>query len=57
MLTIKAAAEYLGVSEQTLRRWDQAGKLRARRNPMNGYRLYPLGVIADLRHQLEGGTR
>ena len=39
VLTIKAAAEVLGVSEQTLRRWDKAGKLRAKRHPMNGYRL------------------
>jgi excisionase family DNA binding protein len=52
LLTIKAAAELLGVSEQTLRRWDKAGKLRARRHPMNGYRLYPRDVVLGLWKQI-----
>ena len=30
-----------GVSKDTLRRWDRAGKLEARRHPITGYRLYP----------------
>ncbi|MCK4624764.1 MAG: helix-turn-helix domain-containing protein [Phycisphaerae bacterium] len=30
-LTIGDAAEYLGISKDTLRRWDRAGKLTARR--------------------------
>jgi len=51
-LTIKMAAALLGVSEQTLRRWDKAGKFRARRHPMNGYRLYPREMIAELRQQI-----
>ena len=41
-MTVKEAAAFLGVSEATLRRWDRAGKLRARRHPMNDYRLYSL---------------
>jgi excisionase family DNA binding protein len=52
LLTIKAAAEVLGVSEQTLRRWDKAGKLRAKRHPMNGYRLYPRGQVLELRRKI-----
>jgi len=40
MLTIGDAAAELGVSAQTLRRWDAQGKLRAHRHPLNGYRLY-----------------
>jgi excisionase family DNA binding protein len=52
LLTIKAAAEVLGVSEQTLRRWDKAGKLRAKRHPMNGYRLYPRGQVLELRRRI-----
>ena len=44
-LTVGQAAAYLGVSEQTLRRWEQEGKLRALRNPANNYRHYRL---ADL---------
>jgi excisionase family DNA binding protein len=55
VLTIKAAAEVLAVSEQTLRRWDKAGKLRAKRHPMNGYRLYPRRQILELRRQILSG--
>jgi excisionase family DNA binding protein len=51
-LTIKAAADVLGVSEQTLRRWDRAGKLRPARHPINGYRLYRRDVINDLRERI-----
>lgn len=51
----------LGVSEQTLRRWDKAGKLKPARHPMNGYRLYSRKVVQDLRRlihaQPTGGTR
>jgi len=39
-LTIRGAAEYLGVSAQTLRRWDAAGKLQPVRRPSSGYRYY-----------------
>ena len=39
-LTVKAAAEFLGVCPSTLRNWDRAGKLKPKRHPMNGYRLY-----------------
>ena len=39
-LTVKQAAEFLGVSPDTLRNWDEAGKLRAIRHPVNRYRLY-----------------
>ena len=52
LLTIKAAAAVLGVSEQTLRRWDKAGKLRAKRHPMNGYRLYPRSQVLELRRRI-----
>ena len=39
-LTVHEASGFLGVSSSTLRNWDRAGKLRARRHPINGYRLY-----------------
>lgn len=55
VLTIKTAAEVLDVSEATLRRWDKAGKLRAKRHPMNGYRLYPRRQILELRRQILSG--
>ncbi|HEV8434948.1 MAG TPA: MerR family DNA-binding transcriptional regulator [Thermoanaerobaculia bacterium] len=54
-MTIKAAADALGVSEQTLRRWDRAGKLRPTRHPLNGYRLYRREVINDLKRRIYGG--
>ena len=44
-LTVKEAANYLGVSALTLRNWDKQGKLAAIRHPINGYRLY---TFADL---------
>ncbi len=57
MLTIKAAADVLRVSEVTLRRWDKAGKLCAKRHPMNGYRLYPRRQVLELRRQILSGVR
>lgn len=45
-LTVGEAAELLGVSRDTLRRWDRAGRMTARRHPITGYRLY-------LRRELE----
>jgi excisionase family DNA binding protein len=39
-LTVSQAAEFLGVSPSTLRNWDKAGKVKAGRHPVNGYRLY-----------------
>ncbi len=34
------AAEYVGVSQNTLRKWAADGKIPFRRNPANGYRLF-----------------
>ena len=39
-VTIAEAAALLGVSQPTLRRWDALAKFRARRHPINGYRMY-----------------
>ncbi|HEY3393223.1 MAG TPA: MerR family DNA-binding transcriptional regulator, partial [Lacipirellulaceae bacterium] len=39
-LTVTEAAEFLGVSPWTLRNWDNAGKLKPDRHPINGYRIY-----------------
>ena len=35
-----AAAEYLGVAQNTLRKWAALGRLPMHRNPANGYRLF-----------------
>jgi excisionase family DNA binding protein len=34
------AAEFLGVSQNTLRTWAKQGKIPVRVNPANGYRLF-----------------
>ena len=39
-ITIKEAAAFLGVNPMTLRNWDNQGKLKSHRHPINGYRLY-----------------
>lgn len=39
-LQVAEAAEYLGVSPNTLRNWENAGKITAHRHPVNGYRLF-----------------
>lgn len=39
-LTIKEAAQMLGVTPLTLRNWDKAGKFTASRHPLNNYRVY-----------------
>src|SRR4051812_18907312 len=53
LVRIGEAARLLGVTEATLRNWDRAGRLPARRHPVNGYRLYS---VAQLRDVLEDAT-
>jgi excisionase family DNA binding protein len=54
VLTIKEAAGLLGVSEPTLRRWDELGKFTARRHPINGYRLYDRAKVLAMRKKIFG---
>lgn len=35
-----AAAEYIGVAQNTLRKWAARGEIPMHRNPANGYRLF-----------------
>ena len=35
-----AAAEYLGVAHNTIRKWAARGEIPMHRNPVNGYRLF-----------------
>lgn len=51
-ITVKDAAGMLGVSIATLRNWDRSGRLRARRHPVNGYRIYPLEEVLELQKAL-----
>jgi len=39
-MNIKKAAEFLGVTANTLRNWEKEKKLKVCRNPKNKYRLY-----------------
>ena len=39
-LRISEAADHLGVSPNTLRNWERAGKIVAHRHPVNRYRLF-----------------
>jgi len=48
-LTVQKAARYLGVSAQTLRRWDTEGKLRSVRHPGNHYRYFKRSDLEPLR--------
>jgi MerR family transcriptional regulator, copper efflux regulator len=42
------AAVILGVTAKTLRNWDRTGKVKARRHPVNGYRIYLRGELEEL---------
>ena len=55
-LRIKQAAEFLGVSESTLRNWDRGGKIVAYRHPINRYRLYKKADLEGLLKQIEKST-
>ncbi|KAA0131594.1 helix-turn-helix domain-containing protein [Gimesia chilikensis] len=56
-LRISEAAEYLGVSPNTLRNWENAGKIAAHRHPVNGYRLFKKEDLDALLLQLQEGRR
>lgn len=45
LLTIGQASDILGVSIQTLRRWDKNGQLRATRGNNTSYRYYPKDIL------------
>jgi excisionase family DNA binding protein len=55
-LRISEAAEYLGVSPNTLRNWQNAGKVVAVRHPVSGYRLFKRKDLDALRSQAEAVT-
>ncbi|MDE2041275.1 MAG: MerR family transcriptional regulator [Patescibacteria group bacterium] len=59
LITIRKAAEILGVTPLTLRNWDNSGKFPASRHPINNYRVYRLADIERLLVAIEAskGTR
>jgi len=56
-LRISEAAEYLGVSPNTLRNWENAGKLVAHRHPVNRYRLFKREDLDALLKQVQRPDR
>lgn len=55
LITIREAAKILEVNPETLRRWDRKGKFKAKRHPINGYRLYDRDAIKLLRNKIQNG--
>ena len=55
-VTIKEAANILGVSPLTLRNWDKNGKLKAYRHPMNNYRVYKIEDLETVMEEIKTGT-
>ena len=56
-LTISEAADFLGVSAQTLRIWDKTGKLSASRDGGNKYRMYKISDLEKLALSSESKRR
>ena len=56
-LRISEAAEYLGVSPNTLRNWERAGKIVAHRHPVNRYRLFKREELDALLRQADQPAR
>ncbi len=52
-ITIKKAAEILGVSTLTLRNWDNSGKFSAGRHPISNYRVYKVEDIEAILMEIE----
>ncbi len=57
LFTISETAEILGISTQTLRRWDKNGKFISKRHPINNYRAYSQDQINTLLMELESDQR
>jgi len=50
---IKAAAEFIGVTPNTLRNWEKEGKLVPYRAPFNKYRLYKREDLENLLKEIK----
>lgn len=55
-MTIKEAAEFLGVTPLTLRNWDKNGKLPTTRHPMSNYRIYKTEDLERLVNGIDTGS-
>lgn len=54
LLTVIEAAENIGVSPDTIRRWEKKGLIKGRRSELN-YRLFDMGEVARIHHKVSGG--
>ncbi len=52
-LRIKEAAEFLGVSPNTVRTWCRDGKIREHRHPFNNYRLFKRSDLERVFRRIE----
>lgn len=57
LMTVRATAEALGVHENTIRRWEERGILRALHLPGSGFRRFPeeevLAVAKQMRASID----
>jgi DNA mismatch repair protein MutH len=56
-VTLKRAAQTLGVHEQTLRSWEKRGLIRMIRLPGSGYRRVPVAEIERLQDEMASPPR
>ena len=52
-LTVKRAARFLGVAENTMRNWDMAGAVPVHRDPKNKYRLFAVADLERIRKEIQ----
>lgn len=52
-IKVGEAAKMIGVSSETLRRWDKSGKFESIRHPINNYRVYPESSVMSLVEELQ----
>lgn len=56
-LTVKEAAELLGVAPNTIRNWDRDGKIPVYRHPLSRYRLFKRQDLDGVLEQIEESGR
>jgi excisionase family DNA binding protein len=56
-LRIKQAANFIGVSESTLRNWERSGKITTYRHPISHYRLYKKADLEGLLKEIERSAK
>jgi DNA-binding transcriptional MerR regulator len=53
LLTVKQAAQFLGVADNTMRNWDGAGAVPICRHPTNNYRLFAVADLERIRRKIQ----